>query len=251
MKTVITHFYNEEYLLPWWLNHHKKYFDFGILINYGSTDCSVEICQSICPHWQIVNSMHEYFDAANCDHEVMFYERQLPGWRIALTTTEFLVGNVTGLMTDTTERVQHIIPGIRFTAWDPQGSLDPNKKLWDQIRTGINYKLNHIAHQGRSLHNFNDIEYTLGRHYWPATTENAMIFHYAHCLIGAPMLKRRLQIQNKVSLRDKDQGLGNHHYINHQGMDLASLEYMHKSWIAVGETDCSDLMANVLNSDKY
>lgn len=47
--TVISHFYNEEYLLPWWLNHHKNIFDNGILINYGSTDKSVEIIKSICP----------------------------------------------------------------------------------------------------------------------------------------------------------------------------------------------------------
>ncbi|MBJ3789276.1 glycosyltransferase family 2 protein, partial [Bacillus sp. OA1] len=44
-KTIISHFYNEEYLLPWWLMHHTKIFDHGILINRGSTDRSVEICK--------------------------------------------------------------------------------------------------------------------------------------------------------------------------------------------------------------
>ena len=44
--TVISHFYNEEYLLPWWLAHHTKLFDHGILINKGSTDRSVEICKN-------------------------------------------------------------------------------------------------------------------------------------------------------------------------------------------------------------
>ena len=39
-------FYNEEYLLPWWLAHHTKLFDHGILINKGSTDRSVEICKN-------------------------------------------------------------------------------------------------------------------------------------------------------------------------------------------------------------
>ena len=48
-RTVISHFYNEEYLLPWWLMHHTKIFDHGILINRGSTDRSVEICKLFAP----------------------------------------------------------------------------------------------------------------------------------------------------------------------------------------------------------
>ena len=43
MKSIISHFYNEEYLLPWWLNHHKKYFDYGLMIDYNSPDISVEV----------------------------------------------------------------------------------------------------------------------------------------------------------------------------------------------------------------
>ena len=43
-STIIAHFFNEEYLLPWWLNHHKKIFDYGILFDYSSahkvSDCS-------------------------------------------------------------------------------------------------------------------------------------------------------------------------------------------------------------------
>ena len=53
-KTVVTHFFNEEYLLPWWLEHHKKYFDHGVMIDYNSTDSSVEIIKKICPTWTIV-----------------------------------------------------------------------------------------------------------------------------------------------------------------------------------------------------
>ena len=60
-KTVLTHFYNEEYLLPWWLDHHKKYFDHGILIDYASTDKSVEIIKEICPTWTEVKSKNEFF----------------------------------------------------------------------------------------------------------------------------------------------------------------------------------------------
>ena len=83
MKSIISHFYNEEYLLPWWLEHHKKYFDYGLMINYNSTDRSVEIIKDICPDWQIVNSTNEQFDALRVDSEVSYYEEQIPGWKIA------------------------------------------------------------------------------------------------------------------------------------------------------------------------
>ncbi len=53
-KTIISHFYNEEYLLPWWLEHHKKYFNHGIMINYASTDNSVSIIKQICPDWTAI-----------------------------------------------------------------------------------------------------------------------------------------------------------------------------------------------------
>jgi hypothetical protein len=70
-KTIISHFYNEEYLLPWWLMHHAKYFDDGILINYASDDRSVELIKFYCPNWTIVDSKNEFFDAALIDQEVI------------------------------------------------------------------------------------------------------------------------------------------------------------------------------------
>jgi hypothetical protein len=244
MKTVITHFYNEEYLLPWWLEHHKKYFDFGILIDYRSTDRSVEICKEICPHWQVHTSVNSEFDALNCDLEVMCYERHIQGYRIALTTTEFLVGNVDSLFLDTTARVQWYIPGIRFTQWSPYGSLDTKKLLWEQLHNGVHYNTDPWAHQCRSLHNFNDIKYDLGRHCLPHNTEAACVFHYAHCLVGEPMFKRRLQIQHKMSLNDKINYLGSHHFYNiEEGLNIHNLYEMHYTYITDGESDCSEYIA--------
>lgn len=246
MKTIITHFYNEEFLLPWWLTHHKKYFDFGILIDYASTDRSVEICKEICPHWQIFQSGNTYFDARDCDKEVMFYERQLQGYRIALTVTEFLVGDMLRFMDDDTQRKQHIVPGLRFTKWNPTGTLDKSRPLWEQINTGISYHDNYLAHQGRSLHNFNDIEYTTGRHYWPPTTDDVMVFHYANAIVGKEMVQRRLQIQHKISPRDKEECLGNHHYMDMNGMSFNTLYFMHQHYTAAGETDCSNFVAKMM-----
>lgn len=246
MKTIITHFYNEEYLLPWWLEHHKKYFDFGVLIDYQSTDKSVDIIKKICPHWQIVNSKNTDFDSVKLDYEVEFYERQLPGYRIALTVTEFLVGDVDSLILDTSARVQWLIPGIRFTEWNPSGALDTSQPLWNQLKKGIHYNTNPIAHQCRSFHNYNDIKYPPGRHFLPHNTESVCIFHYAHCIVGENMVKRRLQIQNKVSQSDKEKGLGSHHYFDNSGMDLDKLYIMHKEFITIGESDCSSTIDSLI-----
>ena len=97
MKTVISHFYNEEYMLPWWLSHHRQYFDHGIMINYDSTDRSVEIIKEYCPTWEIVQSRNREFGAKACDAEVNDYERKVQGWKICLNTTEFLVGDYSSL----------------------------------------------------------------------------------------------------------------------------------------------------------
>lgn len=246
MKTVISHFYNEEYLLPAWLEHHKKIFDFGILIDYHSTDNSVAICKEICPNWQIFTSGNQFFDAAACDNEVEFYESQLPGWKIALTTTEFLMGDLNKLTVDTPARMQWYIPGIRFTAWDPHGNLDISNPLWTQLRTGIDYKKDPLAHQCRSYHNFNDIKYPTGRHFMPYNTEDCVIFHYAHCIVGEGMLKRRLQIQNKIPVADKMSGLGSHHYYDNNGLTIERLKTMQDSWLSIGSEDLSETIDKIL-----
>ncbi|PFY55127.1 hypothetical protein COL52_26315, partial [Bacillus toyonensis] len=84
--TLISHFYNEEYLLPWWLMHHTKLFDHGILINRGSTDRSVEICKLFAPHWEIRDSKVLEFDAVLVDQEVMNIEKEITGWKMVLNT---------------------------------------------------------------------------------------------------------------------------------------------------------------------
>ncbi len=88
-STVISHIYNEEYILPWWLEHHKKIFDHGIIIDYASTDRSLEIIKEICPTWEVVQSKNAEFNAMAVDVEVLEYERKIEGWRICLNVTEF------------------------------------------------------------------------------------------------------------------------------------------------------------------
>jgi len=92
MNTVITHFYNEEYLLPFWINHHKKIFDHGIMINYHSDDRSLEICKELCPpHWKIVNTVNDTIKPTLNDAEVKVYENSVEGFKMTLTVGEFLL----------------------------------------------------------------------------------------------------------------------------------------------------------------
>ena len=74
--TLISHIYNEEYLLPFWLNYHKNIFDYGIIINYDSTDKSLAIIKEICPEWSIINSRNKYYIPHEVDNEVMDIEKK-------------------------------------------------------------------------------------------------------------------------------------------------------------------------------
>lgn len=241
MKTIITHFYNEEYLLPWWLEHHKKYFEHGILIDYDSTDQSVEICKEICPTWQVFKSINKEFGAWEIDYEVMAYERQFSGWRIALNITEFLVGNLNEMMHDRNERSQYLIPAITFFDWNPEGSLDRSKSLWEQKQNGINFETDFMARRARSLHNFNDIQYDAGRHYPKYNCKEAIVFHYANCISSPEMLNRRLQIQTKIPKGDVMRNMGHQHHNHGKGLTKESLKSMldaEQSKI----TNCSDII---------
>ena len=87
-KTLLCHFYNEEYMLPWFLNHHKQIFDHGVMIDYHSTDRSVEIIRELCPTWDIVTSRNPNFQADTIDTEVNDIEAGIEGWKICLNVTE-------------------------------------------------------------------------------------------------------------------------------------------------------------------
>lgn len=91
--TVVTHIYNEEFLLPFWIRHHLKRFDHGVVINYASTDKSKAIIENLAPTWTVIESPFADFDAAKLDELVESIEANIEGVKIALTTTEFFMGN--------------------------------------------------------------------------------------------------------------------------------------------------------------
>lgn len=88
--TVICHIFNEEYLLPFWLEHHRTVFDHGVIIDYHSTDGSVALVHRLCPTWTVRTSRNLTFDAAETDREVMDVEAGIEGIKVALNVTEFV-----------------------------------------------------------------------------------------------------------------------------------------------------------------
>lgn len=219
--TVICHFYNEEYLLPFWLNHHKNLFSKGIMIDYASTDNSVEIIRSIVPEWEIVSSRNSDFDSRMCDEEVMDIEKDIQGWKIALNVTEFLSCDLQSLI-QVEEDVQSITitcyPMIESYKHETNKEINMNIPLIQQRTFGIKNN----SRSTRTLHRAEKGNYCQGRHYnrvSPAIIAHpheAVILWYGFSPFNNQIIKRKLQIQNRMSLTDKINNRGVEHLVSKQ-----------------------------------
>jgi hypothetical protein len=223
MKTVITHFYNEEYLLPFWLNHHKKYFDNGILIDYDSTDRSVNIIKEICPNWTVIKSRNRKFNALEVDGEINEIEdnHNLKGWRIALNVTEFLLGNYKSLDLIGDNDFQNIlVPAYVMvdTKENEFKEINPNVSIFEQRYHGINPRTDDSLfriRRSRKLTNFYS-PHPIGRHHDTYNTDEFGVFWYGLSPLNESQIKRRLQIQHRISHSDIAKGFGIHHIINRE-----------------------------------
>ena len=209
-KTIISHFYNEEYLLPWWLEYHKKYFNHGIMINYASTDSSVSTIRQLCPDWTVINSRNEFFDAKLIDDEVTDIESKVSGWKTCLNTTEFLVGDYS-LMNNTPEQ-EITMPCFIMVDVEPEILPSYNKPLIEQKYHGIHYHgRDPLARRPRLIHNKTRVEYPLGRHYPDYNTDKLRVLWYGWSPFNKRSLDRKLQIQNRIPESDKARGFGSQH----------------------------------------
>lgn len=219
MTTVICHFYNEEYLLPFWLEHHKNIFDHGIMIDYASTDKSVEIIKEICPTWQVVPSVNEYFDAALVDVEVENWESMVTGLKMALNVTEFLFGDYS-IIKEYDEPTQILIPGWMAIdkGWE---TFDDSKPLLEQVDYGIPYDVDQWA-SCRSLHNF-DLRYpSTGRHFHSYNTDKLIFIKLLYFPMNDRFLDRKLQIQTKQG-KDFGSDRGYQHHNHGKGLTKETL----------------------------
>lgn len=208
-KTVVCHFFNEEFLLPWWLKHHKNVFDHGIMIDYASTDRSCELIREICPTWEIRPSRNKFFESVAIDREVMDIERKLLGWRMALNVTEFLYGNTDHLV-DNSAYSQYLIANYVFVDMGAESNpveLSYDRPLHQQRYWGYDEFANNGVYKGgqmgrmcRSVHNY-PIVYAGGRHFGddrPKSFSDLYIFYYGHASDSEQGIRRKTQIKDKV-----------------------------------------------------
>lgn len=177
MITVISHFYNEEFLLPFWLKHHLNLFDHGILINYRSTDRSTEIIKELCPTWEIRATTNKgWNDPFAIDNEVMAIENSISGWKIALNTTEFVFHY--DLQEYTKNFKGDAVRTQGFYMFDPpeliNQDVDQNQYLVLQRTYGCKESDNQS--RSRLLHRYPNGNYLVGRHRtrWDAPIDNSL-----------------------------------------------------------------------------
>jgi hypothetical protein len=211
-RTVICHFYNEEYLLPWWLNHHKNIFDDGLMINYGSNDNSINIIKEICPSWRIVDTRNEFFGALEIDREIEDYEKFIDGYRVVLNVTEFLIGNFSKL-----DNFESLLIAQAFMIDPPDvENKYPDKQicLTKQRFFGISpfvSEENFQLKRSRLIHKDKNITYPVGRHYNHYDTKDFLIVRFDYAPWNEFLLKRKLQIGSKQPESDIQKNFGIHH----------------------------------------
>lgn len=250
-KVIITHILNEEYLLRWWIPHHLNKFDHGIIIDYGSTDNSLDIIRTLAPHWEIVKTVNENFNAYNADVEVYQIEKRIqqtyPGaWMIALNVTEFLIGD-TSILTDMVgNRTQKLLACDTMVDPSELENVEPdfNKSLvlqrtngipmiWNKTNCVFPYEneINWAVAPGgshtdifyanrlmRSIHNYshNYLENSMfprgGRHYWGTPFEFLRVLWYGWSPYTDELIKRKCAIQHAIPESDKNVGVGSQHW---------------------------------------
>jgi hypothetical protein len=231
MNTVITHFYNEEYMLPWWIKHHSKIFDNGILIDSNSTYNSFELSKELCPpHWKVVKTVYKdnFFSANDIDHEVKCYENTVDGFKIALTTAEFLfvpasLNSINEFIIKNNFNYLKTI-GICMVDIDPNDLPLYNEQLYARKHHGMITGYSDPTHNfhmdtynyfyGRHYHNKPYGDYALGRHWVNGGYENNCIsddlftLKYKYSPWNDNTIKRVKQFASKVPPVDIERGLG-------------------------------------------
>jgi len=233
--TVLTNIYNEEYLLPFWLEHHKKLFDHGIIVDYWSTDRSVEICKQICPTWEVRTTTNPYFGAIEIDEEFMEIEKSIEGIKMHLNTTEFLFLDENFPKLSNLFNHEPISYGVRAYGAYPINEAYPTTMqeivkgvLQDDVRFIFEY------YRGRrQIHTYPTGRYKLGRHdtHNPChETTNLAILWLGYYPWNQKLIDRRLQIKTHIPESDRKKGYSYNHFY-----DLDKIESIRNHWILNGE----------------
>jgi hypothetical protein len=227
--TVISHIYNEEFLLPFWLEHNSKIFKNGIIIDYMSTDKSLDIIKTMCPHWKIITTRNMInnkpnFEASCIDDEVSDIEKTITGFKICLNTTEFLFIDNNFVFPTPTINLCYMIPA--YSAASNDTYFLP--KNYNEFLQKMNLISTTNNRHNRFMHNFKYIKYQTGRHQCFARTTdiypNMVILHVANYNKNKFFIDRRMQIQNNIPESDKKHGFGVQHILNSENDVLVQID---------------------------
>lgn len=226
MITVISHIFNEEYLLPFWLEHHMNIFDHGIIIDYCSTDRSVEIIHKHCPNWEIIKTRNlnadgsPNFKADDVDREVSNIESRIHGYKICLNTTEFLC------LTKPKKEILNILSANLYYCIKMHHIMNKKQNFYPKNAVDFFKGIELIgfapSRGHRILHSDNYLNYTVGRHSHNTNNhENNIYNHELFFILWARfypcnknIFERKLQIQQNIPQSDKDASRGYHHITN-------------------------------------
>ncbi len=235
MRLLVSHFFNEELLLPWWLRHHRDFFDHGVLIDYASTDLSREIIRDLVPEWDVVESANSDFNAVKCDKEVMHYESNFnANLKIALNTTEFLnVANEGELDRIFKKKpTSYKLQGAVMVDKEPCVTADYASPLVEQKNSGFwehQFDYSSVPRElewptfptrSRIMHNFSTGRYSPGRHstFHPScrfiSRNIASVWWYAFSPMQPNFIERKIGICSRIPEEDKLAGMGTHHSDN-------------------------------------
>jgi UDP-glucose 4-epimerase len=211
--TLLTNIYNEEYLLPFWLIHHRDMFDKLIVIDYGCTDRSIEIVNQLWPGADIRKTRNADFDAKDIDDEFMDIENTLEGVKMVLNTTEFLFCKRP--LKEIFPETGHLSYGMRVVSPYSKNERTPanNHELFSSFLDE-----DVVFHQDRHwrfIHTFPNGAYQSGRHAvrnWATEVHDDMYVAWLGFYpLNESTIARKLQIKHKMSQNDKERLPNSHH----------------------------------------
>lgn len=229
--TVICHFRNEENYLQFWLKHHVKHFDHGIMIDYKSSDRSVEIIRALAPTWEIRPTRNELFSSEAIDQEVMDIEKEITEWKMCLNVTEFLIHPDLHSYIDhelmAFDRFSNGVVTTGFIMHDTPELVDEkvnfNEPLW--VRRHFGYKEpdpEHIDHcdRNRLIHRASHGNYGPGRHNNSVSAgQNPILylFWYGWCPLPWKWQRNQSTIP-MLNHKDLQKGWGTHHTLDEKSV---------------------------------
>ena len=255
LVVLIAHFFSEEVLLPFWIRHHASMFDLAILIDYNSTDRSLEIIRREAPQsWRVVSSRNNQFAAIKVDEEVMDYEKLYPtAWKISLNIPEFLVHpNLRSMLSEPENAGDVMALCFRSIIMTGNDSI-PFQRFTSLLKQRSQYvynaasadELHGVTSYSRFIHRYQYAQYSNGRHsilnsVWK-WAPIGFIAKYQYTP-WPEILQRKLQIRTRIPADDFIVGRGVQH-----NTDASQLELRKQK---VREMPQNDLQSFVAGSEE-